>query len=104
MNNSNNTATVKTYVGKGKEVANYDMVNFSVCIDSLEGHTFEYEGKKYVKLTISKMKEADKFGKTHTVCVNDFKPTKKTTTEEVVADATAPEVVSTTGDVDTMPF
>lgn len=64
----------KKYVGKGRAVGQYGNVAFSVCVDDIQEHIFEYNGKRYVKLVVSKMREADKHGKTHTVSIDDFKP------------------------------
>lgn len=68
----------KTYVGKGKSTGKYDIVNFSVCLSDLpQAEINEYNGKKYINLSIAPMKSADKYGKTHTVWINDFKPEVK---------------------------
>jgi hypothetical protein len=56
----------KQYVGKGKEVPNYaDLVEIVVAADKLQ--TFYYDNVKYAKMTVAKMRETDKYGKTHTV-------------------------------------
>ena len=64
----------KIYVGNGKQVKDYDMVNFSVCLSDLPAeHINEFNGKKYINLTIAKKKEVDKYGKSHAVSINTFK-------------------------------
>ena len=65
---------MKTYVGKGTQ-GKYGYINFSVELDKLLPYAFEYKGRKYVKLTMAKKKEVDIYGKSHTVYINDFKPT-----------------------------
>ena len=68
----------KTYVGSGKKAANYDIVNISICLDDkLKKHIYEYKGKKYVNLTVAAKRETDKYGKTHYVAINEFKPEQK---------------------------
>jgi len=68
----------KKYVGKGKKAGQYDLVNFSINLTDLpKEDIYEYNGKKYINLTIGALKVEDKFGKTHSVWVNDFKPEKK---------------------------
>jgi hypothetical protein len=68
----------KIYLGKGKSVGNYDMVNFSICLSSIpKEKIIEYEGKKYLKCTIAKMKQVDKYGKDYTIYVDEFVPEKK---------------------------
>ena len=44
-----------------------DIVEVSLNMAELQNHTFEYEGETYVKFNVAKLKEPDKFGKTHTV-------------------------------------
>ena len=60
----------KKYIGKGKQVENMEIVEVSLKIAELQNHSFEYEGETYVKFNVSKLKEADQYGKTHTVYVS----------------------------------
>jgi len=60
----------RTYVGNGTK-GKYSYINFSVCVDKLVPHVFDYQGKKYVKLTIAEKKETDQYGKTHTVFIDE---------------------------------
>ena len=73
--------TDKIYVGSGKQVKDYDMVNVSINLTKLSKEAsdfiFEYDGNKYVKLTIAKMREENQYGKTHSVSVDTFKPEAK---------------------------
>lgn len=72
----------KTYLGKGKSVGNYDMVNFSICLSSIpKEKIIEYEGKKYLKCTIAKMKSPDQWGKDYTIYLDEFVPEKKEQSE-----------------------
>lgn len=65
----------KIYVGHGVEKFDGDMVSVSVCLTDLpKEHMFDYEGKKYIKLNVQKKKETDKYGKTHYLCVDTWKP------------------------------
>lgn len=64
----------KRYIGNGKINAQYGIINFSVCLSDLEPEDiFEYNGKKYVKLSVGE-KKTESYGKTHSVWVDDFKP------------------------------
>lgn len=56
----------KNYIGKGTQVDNYDIVKVVIPVDKLEGAIFEREGIKYLSFEIAKMKQADKFNRTHT--------------------------------------
>jgi hypothetical protein len=62
------------YVGKGK--ASKYGVRFSICVDDLpmEHMTKAANGKRYINLEIKEMKQPDKWGKTHTVTVDTWKP------------------------------
>jgi len=65
----------KIYLGKGKSVGEFDMVNFSICVSDIpKDKIFEYEGKKYLKLTIARMKQPDKYGKEYTIYLDEYKP------------------------------
>ncbi len=60
----------KKYIGKGKQVEGMDIVEVSLKMAELQKHTFEHEGETYVKFSVAKLKEADKYSKTHTVYVS----------------------------------
>tara|TARA_R100001440_G_scaffold49314_1_gene69255 strand:+ start:419 stop:706 length:288 start_codon:yes stop_codon:yes gene_type:complete len=66
------------YCGNGKEVNFQDggsIVNFTIHLDKIKEHVYDYEGKKYVNLTISALKGgANEYGKTHSIRINDFEP------------------------------
>ena len=69
------------FCGNGKEVKFDDggfIVNFSLGLDKIKDHVYEYDGKKYVNLTMCKNRDgANEYGKTHYVKINDFKPEEK---------------------------
>ena len=75
------TTTEKIYVGSGKRVKDYDMINITINLTKLsqEGKEFffEYGGNKYAKLNVVGKKETDEYGKTHYVAVDTFKPEAK---------------------------
>ena len=66
------------FCGNGKEVTFNDggsIINMTLHLDKIRDHVYEYEGKKYVNLTIGANKGgANEYGKTHYVKINDFKP------------------------------
>lgn len=65
----------KIFCGSGKEFGQYGAVNLSICLSDLpKEHITEYNGKKYIKLVLNKKREVDKYGKTHSVEVNTWKP------------------------------
>ena len=65
------------YVGSGIEKFNGNLIEISVCISDAESHIFEYNGKKYLKLVVSKKQHVDQFKKTHSVRINTWKPEQK---------------------------
>lgn len=65
----------RRFVGSGKRVKDFDLINFSVCLSDIPtGSVFEYKGKQYVKLVIGGKREVDSYGKTHSVWLDPFKP------------------------------
>jgi hypothetical protein len=75
----------KKYVGSGKKVGNYDLINFTIAEDKVKDAWFDYNGKRYLRLTIGNKKEADQYGKTHSVWLDEYKP------EEKVEQSSKPE-------------
>lgn len=71
MSNNNN----KVFVGNGKKVANYDLVNFSVKMSKVQEHIYEYKGEKYLKMTMGANKDgANEYGQTHKIWIDEYKP------------------------------
>ena len=65
------------YAGSGKTVSGQygEFFKVTVCLSDLpKEHIFEYNGKKYVNLTVQKKREVDQWGKTHGVSINTWKP------------------------------
>jgi len=70
--------TERFYVGNGVEKFDGDQVACSLCLSDLpKEHVFEYEGKKYIKLKVTKKREVDQYGKSHYVEVDTWKPEPK---------------------------
>tara|TARA_R110002167_G_scaffold201933_3_gene405593 strand:- start:193 stop:426 length:234 start_codon:yes stop_codon:yes gene_type:complete len=65
------------YVGKGLEKFDGNLIEISVCLTEASKHKYTYEGKEYVRLKVSKRKEADNWGKTHSVAINQWTPKKE---------------------------
>jgi hypothetical protein len=78
------------YAGSGKTVSGQygEFFKVTVCLSDLpKEHLFEYNGKKYVKLDISKKKETDQYGKNVKVQVDTWKPEAKTASFEAAPAA-----------------
>jgi len=64
----------KKYVGRGKKAGNFDLVNFSISESKVKDSWFEYNGERYLKMTIGALKNPDNYGKTHSVWIDEYKP------------------------------
>jgi hypothetical protein len=71
----------KNYLGSAKVVITKfgQIVNASMKLEDLQKIVNE---KGYVNVSIIERKEADKFGNTHTVIENEYKPQTKNTNKE----------------------
>jgi len=60
------TTFEKHYIGKGTQVENLDIVRIVIPVEGLEAAVFEKNGVKYLSFEVAKLKQEDKFGRTHT--------------------------------------
>jgi hypothetical protein len=60
------TTFEKHYIGKGTKLENLDIIRVVLPAESLDAAMFEKNGIKYLSFEVAKLKEADKFGRTHT--------------------------------------
>ncbi len=76
----------KIYIGNGKEKT-FDnggsIINITIGLDGIKEYFEDYgfttdQGKKKLKLVVSKRREADQYGNTHSVTVDTFKPEQQT--------------------------
>lgn len=63
----------RKFVGSGVQTNEY-YTNLSLDMAQLEENAFEYNGKKYVRVTVGKKREIDQYGKTHSVWINNYEP------------------------------
>ena len=68
----------KNYIGKGKKVANLDIITVSVKVEELLKNSFEYDGVRYAKFEIAGLKTPDNYGHTHTVYFSKAETTEET--------------------------
>lgn len=72
---SNNNNSDRTFVGNGKKVGNYDLVNFSINLNKAKDFVYEYKGEKYLKMTMGSNKDgANEYGQTHKVWIDKYNP------------------------------
>jgi hypothetical protein len=74
---------VKNYIGKGKQVAELQIVKVTCKLDDLEKFAYEYDGIRYVTFEVAKMKNKDSFGRDHTCYVNHREETGDTVKKDV---------------------
>jgi hypothetical protein len=74
----------KIYLGKGRASDEYDLINFSICLSEIPKNKIvtARNGKKYLSLTIARMKEPDKYNKTHTLYIDEYKPQEQPVPEK----------------------
>jgi hypothetical protein len=62
------------YIGNGKKQKD-NWLKSSLCISDIpKEHTFEYNGKTYVKVNINVKDEVDQYGKDVSITVDTWKP------------------------------
>lgn len=64
----------KKYVGNGKAIEGKFGTFFNLSLNINDLNKIEANENGYIKITMSKLKEPDKNGNTHTVYENDYKP------------------------------
>ena len=90
----------KIYCGTGKKHPDYEIVNVALCLSDLpKEHIFEYKDKKYIKLKVVEKKEPDKFGKTHYVEVDTWRPEPKEEPKQY-----EPKEPESKEEIDNLPF
>ena len=72
----------KNYIGKGTQVENMDIVKVTLPVEEVLKFKHEWEGTEYLTFEVAKMKETDKFGRTHTAYVSVLTETEEETKEE----------------------
>lgn len=66
----------KIFIGNGKEIGTFGTVSLSICLDDMPQEHIKLgkNNKRYISLYVNKNKQIDKFGNTHSITVNTFKP------------------------------
>jgi len=64
----------KTYIGKGTQVKDLDIVRVSISKATLEeilkNHMVDYDSNEYLVFEVASLKEPDQYGKTHTAYIS----------------------------------
>jgi hypothetical protein len=75
----------KKYVGTGRQAPNgLEIVNISISESKVKEFWTEYNGERYLRLGVSKKREADQYGKTHSVYIDEWQPTSNAPKQEPV--------------------
>lgn len=101
----------KNYIGKGKQVANMQIVKISCRIEDILEHAHQYKDEQWITFEVSKLQNPDQFGNTHTVYVNklvdaprdDAKEQKKAPAK-ATKKAKAPKKAEKAESEDNLPF
>jgi hypothetical protein len=89
----------KIRLGSGKKKSE-TWFKTSLCIDDAIQHSFEYNGKRYVKVDINVYAEPNQYGKDVQVTLDTYKPDQtKSAKQPVQATVVEAEIVS-----DDLPF
>ena len=78
------------YIGNGQK-KNETWMKASICLSKIpKEHTFEYDGRKYMKVNINIKDELDQYGNNVSISVDTWKPEKEgSVKEKVVAKSKA---------------
>ena len=79
------TTFEKHYIGKGTQVENLEIIKIVLPVEGLEKAVFEMNGVKYLSFEVAKLREEDKFGRTHT-CYYQTKVTSTIPTQDEAAE------------------
>ncbi len=63
----------KVRLGSGKKRKD-NWMTASICITDALNHAYEYNGKKYVNVSINIFDQPDQYGKDISITLNDYKP------------------------------
>lgn len=85
----------KIRVGNGVK-KNPTWLKASVCIDTLEEHSFTYEGKRYAKIDINVFDQQNNYGKDVAITIDTYKPDGAKAAEK---PKQTPEAIDEDGDL-----
>ena len=61
---------MKNFIGSGKRNEKFaGIVSVTLDLEKCKEHIYEYNGKKYLTFDVAEKREADQYGKTHSVSV-----------------------------------
>ena len=61
---------MKNYIGSGKKHEKFDgIVTVNIDLEKAKPFIYDFKGKNYLRFDVSEMRQANEYGKTHTVSV-----------------------------------
>lgn len=81
----------KQYIGSGKKHENYNSVTVTLNLDQAQKHAYETSNGTFLTFIVSARKEADQYGKTHSVFVLVDADEPETTPAAVAEPEAAPK-------------
>ena len=72
----------KTYIGKGKQIGDLQIVRISCKIADLVKLAHNYNGEDYITFEVAKLQNPDNFEHTHTAYVNKMTETQELATPQ----------------------
>ena len=97
----------KTYIGKGKQIGDLQIIRISCKIADLEKLSHQYNGEDYITFEVARLQNPDSFGHSHTAYVNKLvESTEPATVQEPSAPKKtriASKAAPATADID-LPF
>ena len=78
----------KTYIGKGKQIGDLQIIRISCKIADLEKLSHQYNGEDYITFEVARLQNPDSFGHQYTAYVNKLVETREPAT---VQEPSAPK-------------
>ena len=78
----------KTYIGKGKQIGDLQIIRISCKIADLEKLSHQYNGEDYVTFEVARLQNPDSFGHQYTAYVNKLVETRE---PSIVQEPSAPK-------------
>ena len=70
----------KTYIGKGKQIGDLQIIRISCKIADLEKISHQYNGEDYITFEVARLQNPDSFGHQYTAYVNKLVETREPAT------------------------
>jgi hypothetical protein len=72
----------KEYIGHGTKHGQWDLIDVVIDWEKAREHSFQYEGRTFVKFTVAARRQPSEYGKTHSVYVRPKEAAEATAAAE----------------------